>query len=97
MINKRNNKYSVSFTENELKDGTTGEKSIEFNFENHDNVFHIIDIIQDRKVFPTEDENTQFVIGLKLFGDVMMRNKNNPLFEELQPAFIQFMKKLKGK
>jgi hypothetical protein len=36
-------------------------------------------------------------IGLKLFSEVMLKNRNHPLFEEFLPAFGVFMKKLKGK
>jgi len=32
-----------------------------------------------------------------MFSEVMVRNKDNALFEELLPEFKKFMKKLKGK
>lgn len=97
MTGKRNNKYKILLQEIELKDGTQSGKSIEFEFENHDDVLHLIELIQKKTLFTNEDENTQFIIGLKLFSDVMMKNKDNALFEELTPAFVAFMKKIKGK
>jgi len=33
---------------------------------------------------------------LKLFSEVMIKNRNHPLFEELLPAFKTFMEKLKA-
>ncbi|MDR1372312.1 MAG: DUF3861 domain-containing protein [Dysgonamonadaceae bacterium] len=95
MTENKNNKYKILFREIELKDGNQSGKLIEFDFENHDNVLDIIEIIRESGRFANENDNTQFVIGLKLFSDVMMRNKNNPLFEDFVPSFIQFMKKLK--
>src|SRR5690606_9550689 len=97
MTEKRTNKYKILFQEVSLKDGAPADKSVEFEFENHDNVFDIIEIIKKSDRFTNDNENTQFVIGLKLFSDIMMRNKNTALFEDFVPAFIEFMKKLKGK
>ncbi len=96
MVTKKNNVYKVSFQEIALKDGATPEKSVEFEFENHDNVFSIIEKLQQNKLLGSGVQELQFALGLKLFGDVLMKHKNNPLFEEMKPAFIQFMTKLKG-
>lgn len=38
-----------------------------------------------------------FVIGLKLFGGVMLENRSHPLFADFAPHFGQFMRQLKGK
>lgn len=35
-------------------------------------------------------------LGLKLFSEVMLKNRKDPLFEEITPAFGAFMKKLKA-
>ena len=35
MATKRHNKYKILLQEIELKDGTTSEETIEFEFENH--------------------------------------------------------------
>lgn len=44
-----------------------------------------------------KNTSTAFAIGLKLFSEVMLENKDHPLFEDFKPAFVQFMKKLKSK
>jgi hypothetical protein len=36
-------------------------------------------------------------LGLKLFSEVIIRNRHNPLFEDFAPSFKEFMKKLKEK
>lgn len=48
-------------------------------------------------MFKNEDENTQFILGLKLFSEIMMTHPNSSLFEGFLPAFGEFMKKLKNK
>jgi hypothetical protein len=97
MAEKRNNRYKILLQEIELKDGTQADNSIEFEFENHDNIFSIIEKTQARNLFADKGQKIEFALGLKLFSEVMLKSKDNPLFEELRPAFGQFMKKLKGK
>jgi len=97
MSSKRNNKYKITLEEVELKDGLQGEKNLEFKFENHDNLFDIIDKMQEKNVFGDKGQSLEFALGIKLLSEIMLKHKDNPLFEELKPAFIQFMKKLKGK
>ena len=65
-------------------------------FDNHDDIFQIIDRLEGRQIFATPGQATEFAIGLKLFGEVMLKNREHPLFAELRPAFSEFMKRLKG-
>ncbi|RDC55171.1 DUF3861 family protein [Pedobacter chinensis] len=69
---------------------------MEILFENHDDIFAIIERQQTRNLFGNTDQVKEFALGLKLFSEVMLKNRNNPLFDELAPAFGAFMKKLKG-
>lgn len=68
-----------------------------FNFEvgNHDDLFRIIDLMRGRPEFD-EATATAFAVGLKLFGEVMLEHPDLPLFEEMRPQFLAFMKRLKG-
>lgn len=65
-------------------------------FRNHDDLFRILEKVKEKDLFENPSENVEFVLGLKLFSEVMLHNRNHPLFEELAPAFGQFMKRLKG-
>jgi hypothetical protein len=69
---------------------------IELEFGNHDNIFAIIEKMKERNRFKTEQDSVEFAIGLKLFSEVMLKNKDNPLFEDFRPAFGNMMKKLKS-
>lgn len=95
-MEKRNNKYHLQLKEISLKDGSAGDKELDFDFENHDDLFKIFEVIKSKNIF--EDENTahEFALGLKLFTEVMLKKKQHPLFEDLRPAIMEFMKKLKS-
>jgi hypothetical protein len=97
MSGKKNNKYRILLQEIELKDGTHSGKSIEFEFENHDDILSLVEMTKGSDRFENKADNTEFIVGLKLFSEVMIRNRNNPLFEDFAPSFKEFMKKLKGK
>lgn len=97
MINKKNNRYGIILNEVELKDGTQANKSLEFEFENHDNILSLIEKVQQKGLFNEKDKNIQFVLGLKLFSEVLLEQRDNPLFEGFLPAFSELMRKLKEK
>jgi hypothetical protein len=95
-MEKRSNKYHIELKELSLKDGSHGEKNLTFDFENHDDLFQIFDVIKAKNIFDNEQTAHEFTLGLKLFTEVMLKNKQHPLFEELRPAIMEFMKKLKS-
>lgn len=97
MITKKNNIYKIRLEEVGLKENITAQKSVEFEFQNHDDIFNIIDRMQEINVLGDKEQAIEFAVGLKLFSEVMLNHRDNPLFEELKPAFAIFMKKLKGK
>jgi hypothetical protein len=61
---------------------------------NHDDIFSIVERMRGRGDFDAETA-TSLAVGLKLFSEVMLENRDHPLFTELQPHFKQFMKHLK--
>ena len=69
-------------------------ENIEFNVGNHDDIFEIVERLKKADFF--DDETTKsFGVGLKLFSEVMLENRDHPLFQEFLPQFGQFMKNLK--
>lgn len=52
--------------------------------------------MREKNLFEEKNHSVEFAIGIKMFGEVVLKNKNNPLFEEFFPAFGDFMKKLKS-
>ncbi|MGL4667219.1 MAG: DUF3861 domain-containing protein [Saezia sp.] len=93
---KKSNMYKINLQEVQLKDGTSSEKSLDLEFENHDDLFKVIELVTEKNIFSDKSHSIEFILGLKLFTEVMLKNKDHPLFEELKPAILQFMKKLKS-
>ena len=94
---KKVNKYKLRLDVLELmRPEDKVYKPIELEFGNHDNIFNIIEKMKERNRFKTEQDSVEFAIGLKLFREVMLKNKDNPLFEDFRPAFGKMMKKLKS-
>lgn len=95
-MEKKSNKYNLELKEVSLKDGSKGTKTLSFDFENHDDLFQIFEAVRSKKIFSDEETANEFALGLKLFTEVMLKNKQHALFEDLRPAIGEFMKKLKS-
>ena len=94
---KKANRYKLRLELLELlKPDDTIYEPIELEFGNHDNIFNIIERMKKRNRFKTEQDSVEFAIGLKLFSEVMLKNKDNSLFEDFRPAFGELMKKIKS-
>lgn len=94
---KRANKYKLTLEQVSLmNEKTTLSEPVSLEFENHDEIFKIIEKIKEKNLFEEENQSTEFAIGLKLFSEVMLKNRKHPLFEDFFPAFGEFMKKLKS-
>lgn len=92
----RANKYRLTLEQLEPAGGEKASREpLRLEFDNHDELFVIIERIRGKNLFDDPHQSDEFAIGLKMFGEVMLKNRDNPLFEELAPAFREFMKKLK--
>lgn len=92
----KQHKYHVTVQHLEDAQGnpSTYDEKLEFNVGNHDDIFKIVSLLKQKELFD-EDTTKAFAVGLKLFGEVMLENKNHELFKEFLPQFGQFMKQLK--
>ncbi|GGF05140.1 DUF3861 domain-containing protein [Flavobacterium limi] len=96
-MEKKSNKYYLTLSLKEYSNGETAPaKELGIEFENHDEIFSIIEKIKTKNVFNNESEATQFALGLKLFGEIKLKHRKNPLFDEINEVFPVFMKKLKS-
>jgi hypothetical protein len=96
-MEKKSNKYYLTLSLKQYANGETEPaKELGIEFDNHDEIFGIIEKIKEKNIFENPEEATQFAIGLKLFSEVKLKNRKHPLFEELNEVFPLFMKKLKS-
>ena len=73
---------------------STYTEVLQFNAYNHDDLFKVLALIQKANVLEG-DKATAFAIGLKLFGETLLENKNHPLFKDILLQFAEFMKSMK--
>jgi hypothetical protein len=91
------NSYRYRITVEKLADAkgqpVHGE-SLSFYAANHDDIFAIVNRMQARLPF---DAGTaaSLGVGLKLFSEVALVHRNNPMFAEIRPALSEFIKQLK--
>jgi hypothetical protein len=95
-MEKRENRYHLRLDQVAAKAATFEPASLELDFGNHDDILHIVRLMQAKPIFTDPEEAAQFALGLKLFSEVMLKHRTHPVFEELAPAFGAFMKKLKA-
>lgn len=67
---------------------------LQFNTRNHDDIFKIVEKIQQSQLLDQESA-ASFAVGLKLFGETLLENKDLPLFKDFMPQFVEFMHALK--
>lgn len=91
------NSYRYKITVEALT-GARGEpvegRSLCFEAANHDDILVIVDRLRARLPF---DENTiaSLGVGLKLFSEVTLAQRNDPMFAMIQPALNEFVRGLK--
>jgi hypothetical protein len=73
---------------------STYTDALQFKAYNHDDIFKVLGFVQNSQILDEESAKA-FAVGLKLFGEVMLENKEIPLFKDFMPQFVQFMKALK--
>ncbi len=72
-----------------------GPAGLEFDVANHDDIIQLVERVRVSRILP-DGEAAAFIIGLKLWGEVMLNHRGDPLFVDLFPHFGAFMKRLKA-
>lgn len=87
-------KFTVEHLQN-AKGEAIDTPPLQFEAHNHDDIFKIVDALKGKMPLDEADA-TAFAVGIKLFGEVILKNRDNPLFKEFKPQFTEFMKALKS-
>ncbi|ALM48224.1 hypothetical protein AMR72_04505 [Flavobacterium psychrophilum] len=95
-MNPKYNHYKITLEHTFSPKEEDLNPAVVLEFDNHDEIFAIITRLQEKNHFDDADQSAQFAIGLKIFSEVMLKNKNNNLFSEFLPEFKNFMTKLKS-
>jgi hypothetical protein len=94
----KQHRYRITVEHLADKDGQPPQtpEQVQFETGNHDEVLGLIARARAHGEFDP-DTNAAFLLGLKLFGEVMLMNRTHPLFVELVPHFGTFMKHFKAR
>ncbi len=71
------------------------ETPLSFAATNHDDLFAIIERIQGKQAFDA-DTSASLALGLKLLCEVMLLNRDHPLFEDIKGPYRDFIGKIKA-
>jgi hypothetical protein len=88
--------YRYRITVESLTPGTAAQ-SMQFEAENHDDIFAIASrTVSSGRLGLDENATKAFVVGLKLFGETVLKNRTHPLFAPMKDALDDFIRNLKG-
>ena len=95
-MSKKQHRYRLTLEHQEaIQPDQALHAPLHLNFANHDDLFAIVQRVQEAGILPTEDATT-LALGVKLLGNVLLAHRGEPLFAELGPAYGEFLKKLKS-
>jgi hypothetical protein len=75
-------------------EGQTLHAPLQFETGNHDDLFGIVEKVGGKGHFDA-DTGAALALGLKLFTEVMLKNRKHPLFEDINQPMRDFIGKLK--
>ena len=91
------NSYRYKITVEALT-GAKGEpvegRTLSFEAANHDDILGVVERMQTRLPFDN-DTVASLGVGLKLFSEVTLMQRNDPMFATIRPALGEFVRELK--
>lgn len=78
----------------DAKGAASTHEPLVFGAVSHDDIIAIARRMQARGDFDA-DTAAQLAVGIKLFGEIVLENRAEPMFAALRPHFSAFMKELK--
>ncbi|WP_028115382.1 DUF3861 domain-containing protein [Ferrimonas senticii] len=86
--------FHVEYKEDK-KGNPIADQSLDFAVRNHDELFTIVEKLKRLEL--DKNDTAAFAFGLKLLGEVMMKNSKHELMREIRPHFREIMGCVKGR
>jgi hypothetical protein len=90
-----NYKITVEALPEVTQEESRGPEIIRFGAKNHDDIFKIVESVRSKKILD-DDASAALAVGLKLFSEVVLQHRHNPLFSEMQQSLHKFISQLKA-
>jgi hypothetical protein len=71
-------------------------KPLSFEAGNHDDLFEIIHNVQRARLFD-EDTSAALALGMKLFSEVVLEHRKDPLFQQIFEDYRQYIVQFKAR
>lgn len=94
------NSYRYRVTVEQVADATgqpVDGRSLVFEAGCHDEMLAIVDRVRERRVLPNANAAAAMAVGLKLFGEVVIAERKDPMFAEMHTALGNFIRCLKAR
>ena len=94
------NSYRYRVTVEQVADGKgqrVDGRSLVFEAACHDEILGIVDRVRERRVLPNANAAAAMAVGLKLFGEVVIAERKDPMFAEMHAALGNFIRGLKAR
>lgn len=88
-------RVTVESTEETAGSASAKSRSMQFLTENHDDLFTIVEAVRAKDILDG-DRSASLAIGLKLFSEIVLEKRRDPLFEPLLAPIQSFIRQLKA-
>ena len=91
--------YNYRITLEPLESGTQPQtfkvRTTQFQVQNHDDLSKIVEAVRSKGILNT-DKSAALAVGLKLFSEIVMEKRNDPLFAPIWDPLRSFTQQLKA-
>ena len=94
------NSYRYRVTVEQVADGKgqpVDGRSLVFETGCHDDLLEIVDRVREKRIVANANAAAAMAIGLKLFGEVVIAERKDPMFAEVHVALGNFIRSLKAR
>ena len=71
-------------------------RSLVFEAACHDELIGLVDRVREKRVVANANASAAMMVGLKLFGEIALAERKNPMFAEVHAALGSFIRALKA-
>ena len=88
-------RVTIESTEATAQPESAEGRSMQFETRNHDDLFKIVEAIRSKEILDGA-KSAALAIGLKLFSEIVLEKRRDPLFEPLLAPMQSFIRQLKA-